>query len=83
MDQTLKRLCVKSLLRNISSENIFQILYASEVYKLEELKIEGIEFLQNNFELVSQSLAWTELYQNNPTLVNQIIQKNCKKRKLN
>ena len=78
----LKLLCAESLSRNISVENVIEIIRTSEVFSLEELKTCAIEFIQNNFDEVSGTCAWNTFCQTDQKLRNEIFATICKKRKL-
>lgn len=73
--QPLVKVCIESMLRNISSENVARIFFVADIYQLKELKLKAMDYITHSNEQsvkVMASKDWAKYILPKPLLMQKL-----------
>jgi speckle-type POZ protein len=73
--ERLKNICEQMILSSIDSENVANILQASDVHNAQNLRDAAMRYIINNFDKVSRTESFQEMARANVELVLEILAK--------
>lgn len=71
--EDLKKVCVESLLNNLSVKTVVEVLIVADLQNIKILKLETLEYIKLNIGDVIQTSSWKQMVVSHPNLIEKVL----------